>query len=190
MAFRWGFKTEANSLALDVRSELRLGALDRLDPFVLADHLAIPVVALSGMGASSAGADHLLNHDPSAFSAVTVFAGLKRTILHNDAHSDGRISSNITHEAAHGLLHHRPTPAMDDRGCRLWDQDIEDEAQFLSGALLVPEDAALAIARGRFTKPEAAAHFGVSEQMVQYRLNITGAVGRVERARQAGYRSR
>ncbi|MFF4630020.1 ImmA/IrrE family metallo-endopeptidase [Streptomyces griseorubiginosus] len=98
--------------------------------------------------------------------------------------------SNITHEASHGLLHHRPTPALDDRGCRLWDQNIEDEAQFLSGALLVPEDATLAIARGRFTKPEAAARFGVSEKMIQYRLNVTGAVGRVDRARRAGYRFR
>jgi Zn-dependent peptidase ImmA (M78 family) len=190
MAFRRGFKTEANSLARDVRSELCLGALDRLDPYVLTEHLAIPVVALSSMVAASQGAAHLLNKDPGAFSAVTVFAGSKRTILHNDGHSDGRVSSNITHEAAHGLLQHRPTPAMDDRGCRLWDQDIEDEAQFLAGALLVPEDAALSIARGRFSKPEAASHFGVSEKMIQYRLNVTGAVGRVERARRAGYRSR
>ncbi|QFQ98084.1 ImmA/IrrE family metallo-endopeptidase [Streptomyces phaeolivaceus] len=190
MAFRRGFKTEANSLALEVRSELRLGALDRLDPFVLADFLEIPVVPLSGMAPTSQGAEHLLDRDPDAFSAVTVFAGSKRTIVHNDGHSNGRISSNITHEASHGLLHHRPTPALDDRGCRLWDQDIEDEAQFLAGVLLVPEDAALAIARGRFAKPEAAARFGVSEQMIQYRLNVTGAVSRVDRARRAGYRSR
>ncbi|MYQ30530.1 ImmA/IrrE family metallo-endopeptidase [Streptomyces cellulosae] len=186
MAFRRGFKTEANSLALEVRSELRLGALDRLDPFILAEHLAIPVIALSDLATTSRAAGHLLNVDPGAFSAVTVFRGSMRTILHNDGHSDGRISSNITHEAEHGLLQHRPTPALDDRGCRLWDQDVEDEAQFLSGALLVPEDAALAIARGRFTKPAAAAHFGVSEKMIQYRLNVTGAVGRVERARRAG----
>jgi Zn-dependent peptidase ImmA (M78 family) len=97
------------------------------------------------------------------------------------------MSSNITHEAAHGLLHHRPTPALDDRGCRLWDQDIEDEAAFLSGALLVPEDAALAIARGQFTRSGAASHFGVSEKMIQYRINITGAVARVERARRTGF---
>ncbi|MFF7473400.1 ImmA/IrrE family metallo-endopeptidase [Streptomyces sp. NPDC008092] len=190
MAFRRGFKTEANSLALEVRSELHLGALDRLDPFVLADHLAIPVIDLSSMATASQGAVHLLTREPDAFSAVTVFAGLKRTIVHNDGHSKGRISSNITHEASHGLLHHRPTPALDDRGCRLWDQDIEDEAQFLAGALLVSEDAALAVARGRFTKPEAAVRFGVSEKMIQYRLNMTGAVGRVERARKASARFR
>lgn len=190
MGYRRGFKTEANALAIDVRSELGLGVLDRLDPLVLTGHLAIPVIALSELPTPHGGAQHLLHTDPEAFSAVTVFDGLKRTIVHNDAHTDGRVSSDITHEAAHGLLQHRPTPAMDDRGCRLWDQDIEDEAAFLSGALLVPEDATLVIARGQFTQHSAAAHFGVSEKMIQYRVNITGAVARIQRARRAGYPSR
>jgi len=102
--------------------------------------------------------------------------------------SPARRNSNIAHEAAHGLQLHPPTPALDDRGCRLWDQDIENEAQFLAGALLLTEDAALVVARGRFTMAEAAARFRVSSEMIQYRLNITGAVKRVERARAAGYR--
>lgn len=191
MAFRRGFKTEANATALEVRAELGLLALDALDPLVLVDHLEIPVVGLSEIARTSAGAEYLLNVEPEAFSAVTVFAGTERTIVHNDGHADGRINSNITHEAAHGLLLHPPTPALDDRGCRIWDQDIEDEAQFLAGALLVTEDAALAIARGiangRSTVPEAAVHLRVSTQMIQWRLNITGATRRVERARAAGY---
>jgi hypothetical protein len=183
MAFRKGFKTEANSTALEVRAELRLSALDPLDPRVLADHLEIPIIELSDFARVASGPNYLLNVEPKAFSGVTVFRGMKRTIVHNDAHVDGRINSNITHELAHGLLLHPPTPALDDRGCRLWDQDIEDEAQFLAGALLVTEDAALAIARGRFTVVEATAHFGVSEQMIKYRLNVTGATKRVQRAR-------
>ncbi len=191
MAYRRGFKTEANGTALEVRAELGLRALDPLDPFALARHLEIPIIDLSDFARTSAGARYLLAVEPESFSAVTVFAGTKRTVVHNDGHNDGRISSNITHEAAHGLLLHPPTPALDDHGCRRWDQGIEDEAQFLAGALLVPEDAALAIARdianGRSTVPEAAARFLVSPQMIQWRLNITGATKRVERARTAGY---
>ncbi len=186
MAFRRGFKTEANTTALEVRAELGLAALDRLDPLALTRFLDIPVIELSEYASASEGAQYLLTGEPAAFSAVTVFAGVERTIVHNDGHADGRINSNITHEAAHGLLLHQPTPALDDRGCRLWDQDIEDEAQFLAGALLVTEDAALAIARGRFTESEAAQHFYVSEEMIRYRLNITGARTRVARARKAG----
>jgi hypothetical protein len=56
----------------------------------------------------------------------TARPGTERTIVHNDSHTDGRVNSNITHEAAHGLLLHPPTPALDDRGCRMWDRGIED----------------------------------------------------------------
>jgi AIPR protein len=40
-------------------------------------------------------------------------------------------------------VHHPPTPALYNSGCRNWNQDIEDEAQWLVGALLTTEDAAL-----------------------------------------------
>jgi hypothetical protein len=41
------------------------------------------------------------------------------------------------------MLLHDPTPTLDDRGCRWWNQNIGDEAQWLAGALLLTEDAAL-----------------------------------------------
>jgi len=98
------------------------------------------------------------------------------------AKSDGRQASNLTHELSHALLLHPPTPALDDHGCRLWNQNIEDEAQWLAGALLVTEDAALWIARGGASVPTAALRLGVSEQMIRYRLNVTGAAKRIARA--------
>lgn len=116
------------------------------------------------------------------FSAVTVFDGPRRTIV---THLPGRQNSNLAHELAHGLLGHPPTPAMDDRGCRDWNQDIEDEATWLAGALLVSEPDTIAIARGRWTKVGAADHFGVCPAMIQMRLNATGAVMRVKRSRRA-----
>lgn len=185
MAMRRGFKTEANALAAEIRQELGLRALDRLDPLVLAEHLAIPVIALSNLLAEAPAVTYLLDVEPRSFSAVTIFDGLRRLIVHNDRHTPGRQNSNIGHELAHGLLLHPPRPAVDHRGCRLWDQEIEEEADWLAGVLLVPEDAALAVARGRTwqTEAEAALHFGVSEQMLTYRVNITGARIRVQRAR-------
>ena len=114
---------------------------------------------------------------------MTVFHGSRRTIVHNDSHSPGRQASNVTHELGHALLLHNPTPALDDRGCRLWDQNVEDEAQWLAGALLLTEDAALWIVRNGTSVSAAAGHFGISEQMVTYRLNVPGARKRVARAR-------
>ena len=60
----------------------------------------------------------------------------------------------------------------------------------LAGALLVTETAAIEIARGRWTIPDAGRHFGVSTPMIQFRINKTGATRRVQRARAAAARSR
>jgi Zn-dependent peptidase ImmA (M78 family) len=183
VGFRRGFKTEANELAAEIRSELGLDALDPLDPQVLAAWLEIPIVPLSDFLQEAPAVRHLLRVETDAFSAVTVFAGSERTIVHNDAHASTRQRSNLSHELAHALLLHPKTPALDNKGCRHWNQDIEDEASWLAGVLLVPEAATMAIARGRWTRPGAAQHFGVSEAMIQYRLNSTGALKRTQRAR-------
>ena len=113
MKLRHGFKSYARRLAAEVRNELGLGPFDRLDPLVLAAHLAIPVVPLSAIAATSLDARHFLVEDSSVFSALTVFDGPRRMIVHNDSHSAARQSSNLVHELSHGLLLHEPTPALD-----------------------------------------------------------------------------
>lgn len=183
MPYQRGFKTWAKQVADDTRRELGLGQLDPVDPRVLAEYLAIPVIDLSSLRDEAPAIEHLLNGEASAFSAVTVFDGSRRAIVHNDAHTPARQNSNLSHELSHGLLGHPPTPAMDDTGCRVWNQDIEDEASWLAGCILVPEDATLAIARGRWSVDTAAQHFRVSTSMISYRLNVTGARTRVQRAR-------
>lgn len=185
MGFRRGFKTEANGLTADVRGELGLSMFAPLDPHTLAAWLEIPIIRLSEFADQAPAVRHLLEVEQEVFSAVTVFAGSRRTIVHNDAHAPTRQRSNLTHELAHGLLLHPPTPALDNTGCRHWDQDIEDQANWLSGALLVPEPAAMAIAKDRWTVAGAAEHFGVSPAMIRFRLNATGARRRVQRSRRA-----
>ena len=184
MAYRRGFKSYANAIALQVRSELGLRAIDRLDPWALAADLGIPIWRLSELASDAPEyLAQLATTDPESFSAVTVFRGTKRMIIHNDAHVLGRQASDIAHELAHGLLQHRPTPALNDQGCRLWDQGLEDEAQWLGGALLIAEDGAIWIVRQEMSEHDAAEHFGVSPPMVRYRVNVTGAKQRVTRAR-------
>lgn len=185
MGFQRGFKTWANQIADETRRELGLGPFDRLDPRELADHLAIPVFDLSSLREAAPSIAHLTTTEPEAFSAVTVFDGSRRAVVHNDSHAPVRQNSNLGHELSHGLLAHPPTPAMDDTGCRIWNQDIEDEASWLSGCLLVSERAALAIARGQWAPAEAALRFGVSVAMINFRLNTTGARKRVSRSQAA-----
>lgn len=174
--FQRGFKAEAIRLASDIRHELGLSPFEALNPSVLAEYLEIPITPLSAIRHQAENADYFLVKEKNAFSALTVLRGAKRLIVHNDSHTQGRQNSNLAHELAHALLMHEATPALDDRGCRNWDQSIEDEAEWLAGVLLIPDNAAVRIARGYWGNiQESAQHFGVSKSMVQYRLNVTAA---------------
>ena len=181
---RRGFKSQAAGLAGELRAELGLSPFDRLDPHQLAAHLAIPIVPLSELAARSDGARHSLSTDSDFFSALTVFDGYRRMIVHNDAHSEVRQNSNLAHELAHGLLLHEPAPPLDGvTGCRIWNDTNEEKAAWLSGELLVTGKMALAVARGRFTEQQTLQRLRVSASMLDWRINMSGARKRVGRER-------
>lgn len=183
MAFRRGFKTEANDIANEIRQELKLKPLDRFEPLDLATLLEIPVIKLSAFRQKIPDAvEFFMGRDTKAFSAVTVFRGLARTIVYNDAHSEPRQRKDITHELSHALLLHPPMPALNDYGCRKFNADFEDEADWLCDALLVTEQAALSIAFRSVSDLEASIEYGVSEQRMRYRLNVTAARRRAARS--------
>jgi Zn-dependent peptidase ImmA (M78 family) len=185
MALRRGFKSEANAIAREMRAEMRLSLATPLDPWALAAHLEIPVITLSSMSKAAPGAvRHFSLVNTSEFSAMTVFSGTRRVIVYNDSHIKGRQASDITHEVSHGLLLHTPKPALDTNGCRNWDEDMENEADWLAGVLLIPEEAALSIARRNLPLDEAASLYGVSQQMLRWRLGVTGAQKRLSRTRE------
>ena len=155
-----------------------------LDPFALAGFLEIPVYPLSDLQHGAAEAvRHLMERDPSSFSAVTIFEGYRKTIWHNDGHALVRQRSNVAHEIAHALLFHTPGSDPDPVRARPWDKTAEEEAQWLGGALLVSDEAALALARTGTDTVSGAARYGVSTEMLIYRLNVTGALIRAARSR-------
>src|SRR5713101_6679076 len=175
MKLRWGFKSEANTIARDIRRELGLDVGAPLDPWQLAKYLDIPVANLSSMRAEAEKAVlQFTRKDREAFSAVTVFHGYKRLIVVNDAHSRGRQASNIAHELAHSLLWHEPAPGFAGDGMREWNAEQEEEAQWLAGALLISDEVALSIVRRRLSLEEAAQCYGTSVDMVRGRINVTG----------------
>lgn len=184
MGLRRGFKTEATNLAREVRAELHLGSSARFAPHILAAHLAIPLLPLSELANEIPQAvRYFKSHGAGEFSAATIFSGTERLIVHNDAHAPVRQASNLSHELSHALLFHEPKPALDALGCRDWDPDAEDEADFLAGVLLVPEEVTIAVVRHGLTVAAAAELYGVSEALMRWRINVTGARTRVSRAR-------
>jgi Zn-dependent peptidase ImmA (M78 family) len=185
MTFRRGFKSEANAIAKEIRAEMGLSLVEPLDPWALAAHLDIPVITLSSMAEFAPRAVHYFSSvSTGEFSAVTVFDGTKRIIVYNDSHVRGRQANDIAHEVSHGLLLHPPKPALDANGCRNLDDAREKEADWLASVLLIPEDAALSIARRNLPVDEAATLYGVSQQLVRWRLGATGARERVSRTRE------
>ena len=100
MKFDRGFKTHANQIALEVRHDLELDQISPLCPWSLAEALFIPIVPLGSLNDGSAElaghVDYLANREPQVFSAITVFRGSRRLIVHNDAHAPSRVVQNPT----------------------------------------------------------------------------------------------
>ncbi|MEQ1718144.1 MAG: ImmA/IrrE family metallo-endopeptidase, partial [Hyphomicrobium sp.] len=139
MGFRRGFKAEANRISLRVRAKLSLTSFHPIDPVAVCQHFDIDLIKLSAL---SVDATQFLQADQSTFSAVTVPRGHRTAIVHNDAHHQHRQRSNICHELAHCFLAHASAPPLTDNGERTRDSELEAEAHYLGGVLLVPDEAA------------------------------------------------
>jgi Zn-dependent peptidase ImmA (M78 family) len=184
MEFRRGFKSECERLALELRAELSIAAADRLDPHALAEHLAIPVISLAGFRAKCPSAfTQLVVNDRESFSAMTIFCGPRRMIVYNPSHPPGRHTNSVAHELSHVLLEHDSGPVREDGGDRRWNPAEEAQADWLAGTLLAPREGILAVMYRLGDIGDAARHFGISEQLMRWRLNHTGAARQMQRAR-------
>ena len=169
-----GFKAAADRIAVGLRRQMRLPAHVPMGVDALAARLGLRVLPLSSFADHSPGAvEQLVNLDVRAFSASLLRIGSARAILVNDGHSLGRRNSNVAHEIAHALLGHPPQP-FDHINGRDFNQDVEDEATLLAGHILIPNAAALYIVRsGR--EADACDRYGVSKELLQWRLGTSGA---------------
>lgn len=171
MGFRYGFKAEANRISLRVREQVGVSAVAPIDPLDICDHFEIKLIPLSRIHPES---PFLSRAQSSFFSAVTVPCGGVTAIVHNDSHHPYRQRSNITHELAHCFLGHACTPPLTATGERHRDSRVEAEANFLSGALLMPNAAAIYVVRQGLVS-QAQGLYGISEAMLSYRLKVSGA---------------
>lgn len=122
----------------------------------------------------------LLRNDgsPSCWSAVTLVIGMKTLVILNSSHPAGRQANDLMHELAHRILDHTPQEMdMTADGIMMlksYDKAQEEEADWLSGSLLLPRDALLSIKRRRLDTASAALEYGVSQKMLNYRLAMSG----------------
>jgi Zn-dependent peptidase ImmA (M78 family) len=171
-----GFRQYAVDLTIKVRKRLGLSPFDRLDPWQLADLYDLPIVALDQVPAAPSTIRHFSVTNSSRLSGMLLTAAGQQVILINPAHGGERIASTITHEVSHCILRHDSTLRLtgDDK-CLLGDADQEEEANWLGGELLVPQAAARQLVFRGVAQADAAAFYGVSVEMVRWRMNICGA---------------
>ncbi|OBB77998.1 ImmA/IrrE family metallo-endopeptidase [Mycobacterium sp. 852014-52144_SCH5372336] len=179
---RRGFKTGAKRLALELRAEIGLDAYSPFNPYAFADEYGIPVVQLSNLDGPAR--DHFLRADGSALSGALVPIGTGVAILENDAQPLTRRRTTMCHELAHVVLEHEfgVSLSADERKCGLGGEQ-EDEADWLSGEMLIPYDGAFRLARANATDQQAADLFDVSLAVARWRMNHSGARKVVERTR-------
>lgn len=148
-----------------------LAAIDPIDPAAICARFEIELIKLSELDFDCS---RFLEAESSAFSAVTVPRGGRIAIVHNDSHHPYRQRSNICHELAHCFLGHEGAPPLTENGERSHDGELEAEANFLAGTLLIPNEAALYIVKSGLAV-DAQHIYGVSRPMLDYRLRVSGA---------------
>jgi len=129
-------------------------------------------------GVSGADLEHLLGPAREEWSGFTLKIGTRHLVVINSAQSSRRQNSVLMHEIAHIILGHQLASAMftetGDFFPSTYDQDQEDEAAWLGGTLLLPRPALLWMRRRGLLDDEAATHFNVSPDLLQWRIRMTG----------------
>lgn len=177
--FPRGFKSWCETVSVQRRKTLGLQPVDPLPPELLATSLGVATYAVEDVpDLDSHSRSVLLRPSGDSWSAVTITAGPKSVIILNSSHSKARSASDLMHELAHLIVGHKPgrVDVTEDGALLLntYDKQQEDEANWLSGCLLLPRPALLWLKKRRMPQDSAASHFGVSLQMLTYRIQVTG----------------
>ena len=188
---RRGFKTWCENAARGYRRELGLKPFDPLDPRQLASFLNIKIWTPAEVpGVPETALRQLTETDPFSWSAVTIRLGSLALIITNDRHSTERQNNSLMHELSHFILKHKPAQVFVSNTGQMmlnhYDPVHEEEANCLSGALLVPRDALLHfLARGH-DHEWAASHFVVTKDLLKMRVNLTGVGRQLANRRRSG----
>ncbi|ALA59341.1 ImmA/IrrE family metallo-endopeptidase [Nitrospira moscoviensis] len=187
--FDRGFKTFAERTSANIRRELGLAPYDSLDVLKLAEFLDVTVMTPRHIpGLPKQVLDQLENRDRFGWHAVSVIVPGGRTLLiYNPRKSVGRKASDIVHELAHIIQDHKPSTVILSQdgsfAMRTYDQKHEDEANWLGWSLLLPREALIKAVRQRMSIEAIAAFYGVSTQLVNYRMGVTGVAVQLARMR-------
>ena len=186
---RRGFKSWCERCAQEQRALIGLDTYGPLEPKDLAQEMGVMVWRPDEIaGLPTKYLDQLLLKDPDNWSAVTIAVGEKVVSIINSSHPPTRGRNSLAHELAHLILEHKPGRVdLSDKGHLLlssYPKEQEEEADWLAGTLLVPRDGLIRAHRKYNDVSAIAGHFGVSADLINWRIRMTGVarqLGRVGR---------
>jgi Zn-dependent peptidase ImmA (M78 family) len=183
-----GFKAWAERTSTSLRKELGLNPTDALDPKELAVSLGVCLLTPRDIpGVSDGVINQLLEKDPWGWSAVSQLSEGRPLVIYNPRHSAGRRASDIIHELAHIILDHDPAKLiMSQDGTmvmRSYDRKQEEEANWLGWSILLPREALVNATRLGLSRSQIADRYGVTEDLVEFRLRVTGVKAQFGRTR-------
>lgn len=185
LQFERGFKTWAENTSVSLRDRMSLAPTDSLNPFALARYMGVRVLDINKLPLSEEAKTHLCSPEGDEWSALTVRAGTVDAIILNPSHSPARRVSDMAHELSHLLRQHKPAQIYVDPfikiGMRSFDRNQEDEANWLSGCLLLPRVVLVHATHKNWNDDFICQHYGVSVQMLKFRRNVSG-VGKQARS--------
>jgi len=178
--FDRGFKSWCENVAIQHRKDIGLEEIDPIDPRVLAQKLGVHVLAIDQVPDIEEKTLNILTQDdPDSWSALTVCSDNSHLVVLNPTQSKARTNSDLAHELSHIIIGHTAAriDVTPDNLLILdsYDKKQEDEANWLAGCLLLPRPALIHIIRNIKNESKARNDYGVSAQMLTYRLNVTGA---------------
>jgi hypothetical protein len=170
--------------ALRIRALAGLPPDQPLNPYRLARLARLHVITLDQInGLSDESRQQLLTSDPDAWSGGTIGPlpdGWGLVIL-NPRHSHRRNAATLMEEICHVFLGHAPgrvnIPVGNGNGkvaFRDFNEDDEEAAYAVGAATLIPYQVLRQAIDLRLTAEQIAGRHGVSPDLVEYRIKVTG----------------
>lgn len=178
-----GFKTKCENISLQVRRDIGLRPVHPLPAPALASHLGVELWTSEQIEGLAAQHVHtLLVAETHNWSAVAVEVNSRQAVIVNPTHSAGRRCNDVMHELSHLLMGHSPSIVFMSPEAsipmRSYDLTAEHEAAWLSGCLLLPGPAALAIVNSKIGFAPACTMYVVSAELLRMRIQWSGVVHR------------
>lgn len=188
MNFRRGFKSQCERRAVEFRKQFGFSNHDALSADRLAKELRVTVWSSAEVRDLTANSLSVLNDESDqSWSALTMRLEADHLIIYKPVTSKGRRNNVIMHELAHIILGHElATACILEDGSLVpgnFDQNQENEADWLAGALLLPRPALLSIRKRQLSDAAACEEHLVSLEMLKWRFRMTGVDYQLSRRR-------